>query len=175
MAFSDPERNIEQFALNKKETVADLGSGSGFYTFAAARAVGSEGRVYSIDIQKDILNRVKKEADTKGLHNVEIVWGDTEKVGGTRLREASIDAAIASNILFQLSDRETFAEETYRMLRPGGRLLVVDWSGTGMLSPRAEDIFSEEQARALFSANHFVFEKNISAGDHHYGLIFKKQ
>ncbi len=175
MAFSDPERNIEQFGLNKSSSVADLGSGSGFYTFAAARAVGGEGRVYSIDIQKDGLDRVKKEAERSGLRNVEIVWGDTEKIGGTRLRDAAVDAAIASNILFQLPDRETFVKETYRILRTGGRLLVIDWSGTAMLGPRPEDVFSEEKARALFSANRFVFEKTISAGDHHYGLIFKKQ
>ena len=63
--FSDPEKNIEQFSLGKGMHVADFGTGSGFYALAAAEAVGETGRVYAIDVQKDLLEKLKKEA-----HNV---------------------------------------------------------------------------------------------------------
>ncbi|MDO8590405.1 MAG: methyltransferase domain-containing protein, partial [bacterium] len=67
--FSDPQKNIEQFGLQPGGLVADLGSGAGFYTIAAARAVGNSGRVYAIDILKDMLQKIKNEAQRSGIHN----------------------------------------------------------------------------------------------------------
>ena len=65
--FSNPEKNIEQLGLTPGMKVADLGSGSGFYTIASARLVGTSGLVYSIDIQKDLLTRIKTEASKQKL------------------------------------------------------------------------------------------------------------
>ena len=75
--FSDPENNIQQFALEPGMSVADLGSGAGFYALAAAKAVqNGNGKVYAIDVQKELLDRTAHEASQRGLSNVQIVWGD---------------------------------------------------------------------------------------------------
>jgi len=68
--------------------VADVGAGSGFYSLEAARKVGSSGRVYAIDVQKNLLERLRSQAISEGLGNVEVVWGNAEKIGGTKVREA---------------------------------------------------------------------------------------
>jgi ubiquinone/menaquinone biosynthesis C-methylase UbiE len=60
--FSDPRSNIDQFRLDPGMIVADLGCGSGHYTFAIAKAVAPTGRVYAVDVQKDLLVRLKTEA-----------------------------------------------------------------------------------------------------------------
>lgn len=175
MAFLDPKHNIEQFNLSEGMIVADLGSGSGFYTIEAAKAVGADGRVYAIDVQKDLLDKVKMSANNEKLFNIEVIWGDIDKLGGTRLAEMSVDAAIVSNILFQLEDRNSFLSEIKRILRPNGRILVVDWTDSfGNLGPTTEAVFTEQQAEEIFIKNGFVVDRKIDAGDNHYGIIFRK-
>lgn len=174
--FSDPEKNIEQFDLGKGNYVADFGTGSGHYAFAAAEAVGSSGRVYAIDVQKDLLEKLKNEArNVRHLGNLEIVWGDLDNLGGTRLRENSLDAVIASNVFFQLQKKENACLEIKRILKPGGRVLLIDWSSSfGGLGPQSNDVLSEEAAEKLFEKNGFKIDRTIDAGAQHYGIIFRK-
>lgn len=174
--FSDPEKNIEQFSLSKGNIVADFGVGSGFYAFAAAEAVGEAGRVYAIDVQKDLLQKVKNEArNIRHLSNIEIVWADLEHLGGTKLRENSMDAVIAANIFFQLENKDNACMEMRRILKNNGRVLFVDWSGSfGGLGPQPEHVFSQEQAKKLFEKHGFKEEKEIFPGAQHYGFVFRK-
>lgn len=174
MAFLDPQHNIEQFNLSEGMTVADLGSGSGFYTIETAKVVGSEGRVYAVDVQKDLLDKVKNSAEIEGFHNIEVIWGDLDKVGGTKLAESSVDAVIVSNILFQLEDKNNFLSEIKRILKPNGRILVIDWTDSfGGIGPEANAVFIEQEAEELFIKNGYVVERKIEAGDNHYGIIFR--
>lgn len=173
--FADPHHLIEQFDLQSGSHVADLGAGSGALSLAAARAVGEKGRVYAIEVQKDLLDRVKSHAREERLHTVEAIWGDIERVGGTHLRAGAVDAAIASNVLFQVEEKDGFAKETARILKSGGKLLVVDWTESfGGMGPQPEHVIPERQAKALFEKHGFVFVKTINAGAHHYGMIFRK-
>lgn len=175
--FSDPEKNIEQFDLGKGSYVADFGSGQGHYTFVAAKAVGSEGKVYAIDVQRDILEKLRNEAvNVRHLNNVEIVWADIEKVGGTRLKDNSMDAVIAANVFFQLENKNESSLEIKRILKPKGRLLLIDWSNSfGNMGPQSKDVFYKEKAIELFEKNGFEQDRTISAGSEHYGIIFRKK
>jgi ubiquinone/menaquinone biosynthesis C-methylase UbiE len=170
--FSDPQRNIGELGLQPGMSVADMGAGTGFYTFEAAQQVGSSGKVYAIDVQKDLLQKLKNSANTSRLFNVEVVWGDIEKIGGTRLRDASVDRVISSNVLFQLTDKSSYCLEIKRILKQGGKVMVVDWSSATPLGPKT--VVSEIQARQLFEKAGFVTDSSFSAGDHHYGILFKK-
>ena len=173
--FADPENNIKQFGLKEGSIVADLGAGSGFYTLAAAKAVGASGKVYAIDIDSDLLKRIKDEAGNMNIKNVEIISGDLEKTGGTKLADESADAAIVSNILFQVSNKDALVKEARRILKTGGRVLVIDWKDSfGGLGPQKKAIVPMIAARDLFEIHDFKFEREISAGEHHYGIIFKK-
>jgi ubiquinone/menaquinone biosynthesis C-methylase UbiE len=175
MAFSDPAKNIDQLGLQEGVSVADLGSGSGFYALAAATAVGSSGRVYAIDVQQELLTRLKNQAHNAKLHNIEVVHGDIERLNGTRLREQSVEVVIVANVLFQLDHKEGLVDEVLRILKPGGRILIVDWAESfGGMGPQAEMVFTQQAARELFEKKGFSFVTGIVAGDHHYGLIFRK-
>lgn len=171
--FTDPKRNIEQFGLTSGMKVADLGAGSGFYTIEAARHVGESGRVFAIDVQKELLEKIKKDAYHEHLFNVEVIWGDLEKVGGTRLQDGSMDAVIVSNVLFQIQDKNQFFDEITRILKPNRQVLLVDWA-ENILGPEKNAIVTEAAAKKLFQDKGFTFESNINAGNQHYGLVFKK-
>jgi len=174
--FSDPKKNIEQFALLPGMRVADLGSGSGFYCLAAARAVTDSGRVYGIDLQKDLLTRLKNNAQKEGILNIEVIWGDVEVVGGTKLGDHLLDAVIISNLLFQVKNKAEVVKEAKRILKPQGRVLMVDWSESfGGLGPRPEDVVTADAVKKLFADEGFGFDKEINAGAHHYGLVFKRK
>jgi ubiquinone/menaquinone biosynthesis C-methylase UbiE len=173
--FSDPQKNIEQCGIQAGMEVADLGAGSGFYTLAAAKALISTGRVYAIDVQKDLLTKIKNNAVGEGLYNVEVIWGDVEKVGGTHLRDGAVDLALICNLLFQLEDKKSAVLEIKRVLKPAGRVLVVDWSDSfGGIGPKMNMVVKKEEVLEMFGDAGFHMEREISAGAHHYGLIFKK-
>lgn len=173
--FSDPQKNIEQLGLEAGAKVADFGAGSGFYTLVTARAVGHEGRVYAVDIQKDLLEKIKNTARLEGLLNIEYVWGDLERLGGSKIQENSLDASIVANILFQVENKEVFLTEVKRVLKPNGKILVVDWSESfAGMGPEAKLIVTKEQAKKFFADKGFKLIKEIEAGSHHYGFIFSK-
>lgn len=174
--FSDPDKNVEQLDLGQGNFVADFGAGSGFYSFAAAEAVGHSGKVYAIDVQKDLLEKLKTEArNARHLPNVDIVWGDLDHLGGTRLRENSIDVVIAANVFFMLERKDNACMEIKRILKKGGRVLVVDWASSfGGMGPQPQDVFSEESAQAIFKKHGFTEDRTIAAGAQHYGTIFRK-
>jgi len=174
MPFSEPEKVLKQFFIGKDWRIADFGAGSGGYTLGAARYT-HDGRVYAIDIQKGLLAKIKKDAEQAGLSNVDVVWGDVEEPGGSHLKEDAVDAVILANILFQVEEKKKVIEEAKRVLRSRGRVLVVDWTDSfGGLGPAQESVFSKEKARELFESLGFEYEHGIEAGEHHYGVIFKK-
>ncbi len=173
--FSDPQKNIEQCGIQVGMEIADLGAGSGFYTMSAAKALIATGRVYAIDAQKDLLTKIKNNAVREGLYNVEVIWGDIEKVGGTHLRDASIDLALICNVLFQLENKQSAVAEIKRILKPAGRVLVVDWADSfGGIGPKPDVVVKKETVLEMMEKNGFHMDREISAGSHHYGIIFKK-
>lgn len=173
MNFSDPQQNVLQLGLRSGMKVADLGSGVGHHALAAASIVGKEGRVYAVDVQEEVLKHLASSAATQGLKNLETVWGNIEKLGGTTLKDQSMDAVILSNTLFQLDDHVGAVAEIKRILKPGGRLLVIDWAGSyNGLGPSPTAIIPEHTALELFITNGLHKLKDFRAGPHHYSIVF---
>ncbi len=170
--FSDPASNLAKLGLTDGMKVVDLGAGSGFYTFEAAKKVGANGRVYAVDVQKDLLERLRSTGATQGLRNIEVIWGNVEKIGGTKIKEAMADRVVASNILFQLTKFDEFVLEIKRILKPGGKVLVVDWSEVSAIGPKT--VVHSAKTQAIFEKTGFKLEQSFSAGDHHYGMIFSR-
>lgn len=173
--FSDPQKNIEQCGIQVGMEIADFGSGSGFYTISVAKALISTGKVYAIDVQKDLLSKLKNSAVNDGLYNVETIWGDIEKINGTHLRDMSVDFVLICNALFQIKDKSITINEAKRVLKPGGKVLIVDWSDSfGGVGPKQENIVKKDFVVDIMERSGFHMEREISAGANHYGLIFKK-
>lgn len=173
--FSDPQKNIEQFAIDPGLSVADFGSGAGFYALALSRAVGPTGHVYAVDVQQDLLIRLKNEAIRQNISNIEIVLGNVEENKGSQLKDNSVDRVVIVNMLFQTKDRDAVIDEAKRILKDKGTILIIDWSDSfGGLGPAPHYLFNASQAEALCRGKGLDIVRNINAGDHHYGFILKK-
>lgn len=171
--FSSPQENVLQMGLRDGMKVGDLGAGSGHYARAAAAVVGRSGKVYAIDVQEDVLKHLKLNTHEHHSRTIETVWGDIEKPGGTHLRDQSLDALILANALFQIENRYALLAEMKRILRPGGKLLVVDWAGSyGGMGPSPEKVVTERDAEEFFINGGFHKVKSLRAGPHHYGILF---
>lgn len=173
--FANPDENIKALALTPGSRVADFGAGSGAYAIAAARIVGDRGRVYAIDIQKELLSTLAEKARGAGVDNVEVIWGDADRVGGTKILESTMDAVILSNILFQSEEKLSLALEAKRVLKPGGKVLLIDWSESfGGLGPSPAHIVPKEEGERVFVEAGFSKLSDLNAGAHHWGTVFTK-
>src|SRR3989344_851173 len=162
--FANPVKILRMFGLQENAVVADLGAGTGFYAVAAGEMV-PKGKVYAVEVQKDFLPTIKNKAREAGLNNVEALWGDVEKIGGTHIGDNIVDAVIASNIFFQVEDKNNFIEEIKRILKPSGRVLLIDWDGDTdaeqkekLAFPKMKGSLSKERTFEMFKGKGFSLE-----------------
>ena len=168
--FSDPIKNLKQLGIREDMIIADLGAGTGFYSIAAGSLV-SNGKVYAVEIIKDYVVTIKNKAKEAHLHNVECFWGNIEKIGGTKIKDNIVDVVICSNVLFQIADVDMFVKEIKRISKIGGRILFIDWAEESILGPKKNKIIPKNTIIEIFKKKGFEYERDISAGEHHYGMI----
>ena len=99
--FLEPDRIVRSFGLEAGDHVADFGAGHGYFTIPMARLVGGDGKVYTIDIQKSVLDIIRARAKVEHLLNIEPVWADLDEPGGSKLKDKFLDFVVIANILFQ--------------------------------------------------------------------------
>lgn len=168
----NPAELVAKLLLRDTSHVADLGAGFGIFTFPAADRV-SGGKVYAVEIQKPLLHAISKKIAEGKYKNIEVISGDIEKRGGTKIANGAMDAVILSNTLFQLEDKPAAAREIKRILKPGGKLLLVDWmENPAKFGPPKEHIVSQEKAAEIFAEEGFSAKQELHAGEYHYGIIF---
>ncbi len=172
--FAHPRRNVAALGVEPGMSVADFGSGGGIYVLHMAEALEHSGRVYAIDVQRDLLRRVKNEAHRRGFKNVDVIWTDLERPGSSKLADKTLDFVLISNLLFQIENKAAVLKEAWRILKPTGRLAIIDWSESfGGMGPVKSDVVTKDAALALARGSGFELQREFSAGAHHYGLICK--
>lgn len=176
-ALLDPTHLLQQeLGITPGSVVGDLGcGGAGYFAMTAARLVGQNGKVFAVDVLKSALANIASRKEMEKLTNIETVWSNLEVFGGTKINNNTLDYALLTNILFQNSNKLAILKEAGRLLKQGGKLLVIDWhEGRFALGPQPKDKVSKEEVIALARQAGLAHERTFPAGMWHYGLIFTK-
>lgn len=137
-----PDTVVENMNLEPNEVVADIGAGSGYFSFRIAAKV-PEGKVLAVDIQPEMLELIETQMGQQGVTNIEGVLG---AVDNPNLPANSIDAAIMVDAYHEFSHPFEMIDGIYQALRPGGRIFLLEYRGEDASVPiRPLHKMTEEQ------------------------------
>jgi predicted methyltransferase len=142
--WQHPEKVVAALELAPGDRVADLGAGGGYFTFRLADAVGPSGRVYAVDVDRGMLDYLRERAERDARPQVVAVLADPDD---PNLPEP-VDLLFTCNTYHHLSDRVAYFQRVRDLLRPGGRVAVIDFDDGHHATPRST--IEQELAAAGF-------------------------
>jgi ubiquinone/menaquinone biosynthesis C-methylase UbiE len=162
--WQQPERVIAALGIEPGDRVADLGSGSGYFTLHLAKAVGPEGRVYAVDVDEEMNEYLTQRVAQAGATNVEIVRG---RFDDPLLPDGGVDLVLTVDTYHHIDDRPAYFRKLQRDLAPGGRVAVVDYDGRkgwfvrlmGHSTPRDELLQEMDEAGYEVAAEHDFIDR----------------
>lgn len=172
--FLDPKQILAYANIEPGSTVADFGCGNGFYPVAVGSIVGENGTVYAVDLKNESLEATVSAAKQEGLKNIYTIRHDLEKPG-LDIEENSCDAVVLAGIMHLSKLQKNVLRETYRVLKTGGKAIVIEWKKEHLpFGPNINSRISESQMSEMLANSGFRFEREIPADAFHYALIFVK-
>ena len=167
-----PEVLLDALGTLRGMTIADIGAGSGYFSFRLAQRAGPGGRVLAVDIQDEMLRIIRRRAAQKRIRNVEPVLGTIQDPG---LSPESVDLALLVDVYHEFSHPWEMIQGIHRALKPGGRLVLVEY--------RAEDPevpilrlhkMTQDQVRREISVHPLVWVETLDLLPRQHIVIFRK-
>lgn len=119
-----PEKVLAALHIKPGQVIADLGAGSGYFTFKLAKAVGAEGKVYAVDIDPDMIGLIAGRSKEEAAANVETILA---KPDDPMLPKDSVDLIFTANTYHHIENRIAYFANVRKYLRPGGRVAIIDF------------------------------------------------
>jgi ubiquinone/menaquinone biosynthesis C-methylase UbiE len=179
-AWQRPEEVMDKLGIKPGSVVADVGCGSGYFTFHLASRVGEAGKVYAEDIESEVLEKLQSRVTKEHLKQVEIVQGTPDD---PFLPDGKVDVILIVNAYHEMKNYDAMLSGMYRALKPDGLLGIIDHEATGGQARSEyqdqhripEQLVREDTARNGF---HFLrsergFESSDS-GKKYFFLVFEK-
>ena len=165
----DPQKIIKLFSLDASDIVADLGCGTGYFTIPISSIVN---KVYGSDIQQEMLDYLTQKIQKQNITNIELLL--SKDVNQIPLQSESVTALLSVMTLHEFQDKNQMIKEIYRVLKPGGKAMVIDFKKEATVpGPPVSIRVSQQQAIDLFT------KEKMNLGDSqdlksHYLLVFQK-
>jgi len=171
--WQKPEEVIRAIGLKPGQVVADLGAGTGYFTFRLAEAVRPGGRVLAQDISVSALRSILRQSRTLApeASNVDVVLGLPEYTG---IATETVDVAFICNVYHHVRDRATWVRDVYRILKPGGRVVLIDFYKRPTPGPPLSMRIPEDQARQEWVAGGFRHVETLTFLPYQYMMILEK-
>jgi ubiquinone/menaquinone biosynthesis C-methylase UbiE len=169
LQWQDPGEILSVIGLGPGQVFVDLGCGEGFFAVPAAKLVGEQGTVYAVDINAEAIERLLETAAKEHLDNLVAQSGEGED---TVFCEACADIVFFGIDLHDFRDPASVLRNARRMIKPGGKLIDLDWKKEPMpTGPPLEIRFDEAQAAGLIEAAGFEVESVSEHGPFHYIIV----
>jgi predicted methyltransferase len=170
-AWQKPEQVVKALGLRPGQRVADVGTGSGYFLPWLSRAVGSEGVVYGVDVQPEMLDWAERKVREARLPNVRLVRStDTD----TKIPPRSADVVLMINTYHEVGDPAELMKHLRSVLKPGGLLAIVDWKPEPTpLGPPLSHRVDPDHVRRTVEAAGFRPEREETFLPYQYFLLFR--
>jgi ubiquinone/menaquinone biosynthesis C-methylase UbiE len=167
-----PEAMLDALKIPRGATVADVGAGAGYHSIRLARRVGPEGIVLATDVQPEMIRMLRQNARTAGVKNVKPLLCSQED---TMLPDGKVDLILMVDVYHECSDPETILQGLRKALRPGGRLVLVEFRGEDPEVPiKPEHKMTVEQARREVEPQGLSFRTSLEFLPWQHVIIFEK-
>ncbi len=154
-AWQKPDEVVKLLDLHPGHVVADIGAGTGYFLSYWSKAVGAEGRVLALDVEPNMVLYMKRHAQKSGWGNVDARVVAPDDPG---LPPSGVDRIVVVDTWHHIDDRAAYSAKLLRALRPGGSVLVVDFTLESDLGPPAKHRLSPEQVEKELEAGGFRAE-----------------
>lgn len=164
-----PDAVLQKLGLKKDDDMADIGCGIGYFTFPATEIIDSKNNIYAIDISEEMLKEIEKASKEKDIKNISFIKSTEYDL---KLEDEKVSFALMVNVLHETGDKVRMLKEINRILRPGGRIAIVDFEKKQTESgPPIDHRISKDEALEMLKEAGFEFEKEESFADVFYGVV----
>ena len=173
--FIDPEFVLQQLNIQSGMKIADFGCGAGYFSLALAKRIGESGVVYALDILPQSLESVASNAKREKLTNIIAKRVNLENIDGSKLAADSIDLVVLKCMLFQNKKKRDILTEVARVLKAGGRVVVIEWNmENSAMGPERQLRISKEALLEIAQQAGLSIAGEVNVGNFHYGVVLAK-
>ena len=167
--WQQPERVIQSLGIKPGDHVADLGSGGGYFTFRLGKAVGPTGKVYAVDIDRDMTDLVAKQAKQENAGNIEVILA---KPDDSLLPDSGIDLIFTVDTYHHIGNRVSYFARLRKALRPSGRVAIIDFDRRAWLEGLWRHYTPNEFIKREMEAAGYSLQHEFTFLDRQSFLIF---
>ncbi len=171
--YQKPHEVLMALDLKPGETIADIGSGSGYFTLRFAAHVGDTGRVYAVDIDPELIRHLNRRVRDAGVRNVQTILAEPDD---PLLPDASVDRFVVVDTWHHIEKQVEYLALMRRMLKPGGQVVMIDFQKRELpFGPPLQMKIAREDLIRQMEASGFHLAKEETFLPYQYFLVFADQ